>query len=235
MAHHASMYSPSEDEDDDVTPVHSPHSPAGPAPPLSPRSPDGPASARATTPTPPPQPTAGADPTERTRHHLYSRQLLSRSFVIPSHLIGTPPAKELAAQARRLEGKCTAEGLVRPGSTSITSHSAGVCDGGSITYNVKIECDICSPVPGQRINKCKIVSITKMGIRAMKPPAPGPVVIYVLRDHYGGSEYYQSLQEGDDIDVIVTAPRFQLNEPNITVLAELIPKRPYTRSAIQPN
>jgi hypothetical protein len=154
---------------------------------------------------------------------------------MPSYLIGTPPAKELASQARKLEGKCTAEGLVRQGSTSITSHSAGVCDGGDIAYNVRIECDICSPMPGQRINKCKIISVTKVGIRAIKPPAPGPLTIYVLRDHYGDSEYYQSLQEGDDIDVVVTAPRFQLNDPNITVLAELIPKRPYTRSVIQPS
>ena len=141
----------------------------------------------------------------------------------------------LADEARKLEGKCVAEGLVRPGSTTITSHSAGVCENGNVVYNVNIECDICSPVPGQQINKCKIAGITKVGIRAFKAPAPGPVSIFIPRDHYGGSEYYASLQEGDEIDVKVTAPRYQLNDPSLTVLAELLPKKPYTRLVIQPN
>ena len=74
-----------------------------------------------------------------------------------------------------------------------------------------------------------------MGIRAIKPPEPGPLTIFVLRDHYGMSEYYQSLQEGDEIDILVTAPRFQLNDISVTVLADLIPKQPFTRSLIQPN
>ena len=141
----------------------------------------------------------------------------------------------MADAARELEGKCTAEGLIRHGSTTIAEYSAGVCDGGKISYNVKVECDICSPVPGQRINKCEVVSVTKVGIKAIKPPAPGPVTIFVLRDHYGDSEYYATLKEGDIIDVVVTAPRFQLNDQTITVLSDLVPKQPYTRLVIQPN
>ena len=172
---------------------------------------------------------------EKTKRHLYSRQLLQRTYAIPSYLIGVPAIRELTKRAKLLEGKCTSEGLVRAGSTNVIEHSAGACDGAFINYDCKVECDICSPVPQQRINKCQIVSITKMGIRAIKPPAPGPLTIFVLRDHYGMSEYYQSLQEGDEIDVMVTAPRFQLNDSSVTVLADLIPKQPFTRSLIQPN
>jgi hypothetical protein len=193
------------------------------------------ASAPAPTPAATTPSVATNDPRKRIKHHLYSRQLLSRTFVLPAWMIGSPAMRGLADEARKLEGKCAAEGLVRPGSTTITSHSAGVCENGKVVYNVKIECDICSPVPGQRINKCKIAGITKVGIRAFKEPAPGPVAIFIPRDHYGGSEYYASLQEGDEIDVVVTAPRFQLNDRAVTVLADLLPKRPYTRMVIQPN
>ncbi len=169
------------------------------------------------------------------RHHLYSRQLLARTFTLPADSIGSPAVRELAELARELEGKCTREGLVREGSTSVASYSAGVCVGGKITYNAQVECDICSPVPGQRINKCRVESITKVGIRAIKPPAPGPLSIFVLRDHYGASPYYASLEPGDEIDIVVTAPRFQLNDTTVTVLADLIPKQPYSRSVIQPS
>jgi hypothetical protein len=189
----------------------------------------------ASAPAPEVPPQRSEDAMERTKRYLYSRQLLQRSYAIPSYLIGVPAIRELSKRAKQLEGKCTAEGLVRLGSTNIIEHSAGACDGALINYDCKVECDICSPVPGQRINKCKIVSITKMGIRAIKPPEPGPLTIFVLRDHYGMSEYYQSLQEGDEIDILVTAPRFQLNDSSVTVLADLIPKQPFTRSLIQPN
>ena len=182
-----------------------------------------------------PAPPSREEQIQRTRHHLYSSQLLHRTYHVPSYLIGVPAIKELTKQAKKMEGKCTAEGLVRIGSTNIVEHSAGVCDGAFVEYDCKVECDICSPVPGQRINKCQIVSITKMGIRAIKPPAPGPLTIFVLRDHYGMSEYYQSLQEGDEIDILVTAPRFQLNDATVTVIADLIPKKPYSSSLIQPN
>lgn len=193
------------------------------------------ASAPAPTPATPTPTVATNDPRKRIRHHLYSRQLLSRTFVLPAWMIGTPAARGLSDEARKLEGKCVAEGLVRPGSTSVSSHSAGVCENGKVVYHVQIECDICSPVPGQRITKCKIAGITKVGIRAFKPPAPGPVSVFIPRDHYGGNEYYASLQEGDEIDVVVTAPRYQLHDKTVTVLADLVPKQPYTRLVIQPN
>lgn len=193
------------------------------------------ASASASTPAATKLSVAATDPRKRIKHHLYSRQMLSRTFVLPAWMIGAPVMRGLADEARKLEGKCAAEGLVRSGSTTIASHSAGVCENGKVVYNVKIECDICSPVPGQRINKCTIAGITKAGIRAFKAPAPGPVEIFIPRDHYGGSEYYSSLKEGDEIDVVVTAPRFQLNSRSVTVLADLLPKRPYTRLVIQPN
>lgn len=193
------------------------------------------ASAPASTPAAPTPNVAANDPRKRIRHHLYNRQLIPRTFIFPAWKIGTPPARWLSNEARKLEGKCVAEGLVRPGSTNISSYSAGVCENGNVVYHVQIECDICSPVPGQRINNCKIAGITKVGIRAFKPPAPGPVSVFIPRDHYGGNEYYTSLQKGDDIDVVVTAPRFQLNDMSVTLLADLVPKRPYTRLVIQPN
>ena len=174
-------------------------------------------------------------PHERVRRHLYSRQLIERVFVLPAYLIGVPAARELATAARELEGKCTAEGLVRTGSTTVVSHSCGVCEKGNVAYNTKIECDICLPVPGQQINRCKVMAVTKIGIRAIKPPQPTPVTIFIPRDHYGDSEFYTSIKEGDEVDVVVTAPRFQLNDSSVSVLADLVPRRPYTRSVIQPS
>ena len=189
----------------------------------------------ASAPVPTVQRQQGDEVIEKVKRHLYSRQLLHRSYAIPSYFIGVSVIQELSKRAKQLEGKCTAEGLVRVGSTNIIEYTAGVCDGAFIYYDCKLECDICAPVPGQRINRCKIVSITKMGIRAIKPPEPGPLTIFVLRDHFGMSDYYQSLKEGDEMDILVTAPRFQLNDTTVTVLADLIPKPPFTRSIIQPN
>ena len=126
------------------------------------------------------------------------------------------------------EGKCSKEGYIRPDSIKIINYSSGLItdDGVFIKFEVVFEAMVCFPVEGMLI-ECTAVSITKAGIRAeVKKYDPSPLVIFVARDHFHNSPYFSSVKENDDINVRVIGQRFELNDKNVSVIAELVePKK----------
>ena len=63
------------------------------------------------------------------------------------------------------------------------TYSSGVLEADNVVFNVSFKCNICRPDEGMKI-KCKIVNITKAGIRAESQSSPSPVVVFIARDHY---------------------------------------------------
>ena len=156
------------------------------------------------------------------RSSIYSQSLLSRELLIPFRNVGNNlrPTLEKMIQAR-FEGKCGAEGFIRPGSTKVFTHSTGTAKAANVAFTVAFECQICNPVEGMHI-RCVVKNITKAGIRAEVDDGVSPVVVFVARDHHYMSETFAEVKENDMIVIRVIGQRFELNDKYISVIGQLV-------------
>jgi DNA-directed RNA polymerase subunit E'/Rpb7 len=156
---------------------------------------------------------------------IYSKNVLHRKISIPIHLIGSNLINIINMKLTKLfEGKCSKEGYIKNGSIQILTYSSGVLEDNFILFDVSFECLICRPVEGMRI-LCKIDNITKAGIRASyHNQIESPVTIFLARDHYANNPLFLKLEEGDLINVKVIGTRFELNDKNVYIIAELLKK-----------
>ncbi len=157
------------------------------------------------------------------KKNIYSKNLLHRKIVLPINIIGSNLINIIQKKiSNNIEGKCSKEGYVKKGSVEIISYSSGVLQGNSVLFDVSFECLICRPVEGMKI-LCKINNITKAGIRASYyNESESPVTVFLARDHYANNQIFTNLSEGDVINVKVIGTRFELNDINIYVIAELL-------------
>ena len=122
-----------------------------------------------------------------------------------------------------IEGKCIEHGFIRENSCRVITYSAGQLIKDKVCYEVMVECEVCNPVEDMIINKCLVKNVTKAGIRAeMKTKYKTPFVIFISRDHQFESEYFSSVKENDLVKVKVIGSRFELNDPYISIIAELV-------------
>jgi DNA-directed RNA polymerase subunit E'/Rpb7 len=163
---------------------------------------------------------------------IYSRGLITRKLVLPINTIGKN-IKEIIEQniQTTFEGKCVAEGYIKPESSKIISYSSGTIDRGNlVSFEIVFECDICFPVEGMLI-QCVAKNITKAGVRAESANEfPSPVVVFIAKDHHYNVANFADIKEGDKITVRVIGQRFELNDKYVSIIGELIkekdPKQP---------
>ncbi len=163
---------------------------------------------------------------EESESLLYSRAVLSQKVQLPFILVGTNIETTIRNTiSSKIEGKCIVEGYVRPGSIKIINISSGTLQGRFIEFEVVFECSICCPVEGMQI-KCYAKNITQAGIRAFTSldEKNSPVIIYVSRDHHSSNEYFNSIKEKDAIRIRVIGQRFELNDKQVSIIGELLPK-----------
>ena len=133
---------------------------------------------------------------------------------------------------RQVEGKCIANGYVKPDSVHIVSHSSGLLKAADVVFDIVFECDVCYPMNGQVLT-CVIKSKTSAGIRAevsFEDAAKSPIVVFLARDHHLQRRAYLTLDKMSDeqlsthpeIQVKVIGQRFQINDDQIRVIAELL-------------
>jgi len=157
---------------------------------------------------------------------LYSKAILSQKVQLPFILVGTNIEKTIQHTiSLKIEAKCIVEGYVKPGSVKIINISSGTLQGRFIEFEVVFECSICCPVEGMQI-KCYAKNITQAGIRAFTSldEKISPVIIYVSRDHHSSNEYFNSIKEKDAIRIRVIGQRFELNDKQVSIIGELLPK-----------
>jgi DNA-directed RNA polymerase subunit E'/Rpb7 len=122
-----------------------------------------------------------------------------------------------------ISNKCIVEGYIKPNSIVILSHSNGIQENQNIKFQVVFECLVCNPSEGQFIN-CVAKNITKAGIRAESvDEQPSPFVLFIARDHYFASEYFNSIEENEKFIARVIAQRFELNDKYVSIIAKLVP------------
>lgn len=119
------------------------------------------------------------------------------------------------------EGKCNIEGYIKNNSVQIINYSNGLLNGVNVIFTVMFTCLVCFPVEGMNIT-CIAKNITKAGISAESfSEEPTPFIVFVSRDHHHNNNNFNKIKIGDKFDVRVIGQRFELNDPTISIIAEL--------------
>lgn len=156
---------------------------------------------------------------------IYMLQVIHRKITLPFLLMGGNIGEIIQNKlVEDLEGRCIIEGFVKNNSVRIINYSAGVMKGNNVVFDVIIECLICCPVEGMRF-KIKVDNITKAGIRGSSG-SKSPVDVFIARDHHYKDDYFSKVNIGDTIQIRVLGQRYEINDPKISVIAEMVkPKR----------
>jgi DNA-directed RNA polymerase subunit E'/Rpb7 len=162
--------------------------------------------------------------------NVYSLSQITKSISLPINAIGKGLYQTIERTiAAMVEGKCIVEGFVKTGSVRVITYSSGLVKSDSVLFNVVFECSVCYPVAGMLMN-CIAKNITKAGIRAeSSEETPSPFVLFIARDHYYASDYFNSIEEKEKFTARVIAQRFELNDKYVSIIAELVPQKEYVQ------
>ena len=153
---------------------------------------------------------------------IYSKALISRNVPVPIVNIGGNLDDMLRRMiASSIEGKCIADGYVKPNSTKILGRSSGTIKGEFVCFDGSFECQVYYPLHGMQL-ACVAKNITKAGIRAESKENPTPIVVFIARDHHTTMKYFSQVKENQNIVVKVIGNRFELNDKYISIIAELV-------------
>jgi DNA-directed RNA polymerase subunit E'/Rpb7 len=138
--------------------------------------------------------------------------------------------QSLMEKLKRVEGKCNANGYVKPGSVQILARSMGAAENGKFTgnwiYDCKFVCEVLKPVaydakePNAEASvlPTKVIKVNKMGAYAAFEEA---IRILLPRDCHAGDPVFDALKEGDSVRVRMEKHRFQTNDPYIVGIGTL--------------
>lgn len=163
------------------------------------------------------------DKSDRKIYGVYIQSLLTMKVILPITEVGKNMKENLEKIiSKRNEGKCIAEGFIRPGSINVIRYSSGVVNNKNIEFETVFECMICHPVEGMLI-ECNTKTITKAGIHAEVVDSTGaiPITVFIARDHHYNDKYFNEIKENIKITVKVIGVRFELNDPYICVIGKL--------------
>ncbi len=118
-------------------------------------------------------------------------------------------AKEL------VENKCSENGFVVPGTVKLLSRSMGYFEAarftGDAVYYVKLECKIIYPADGITVTG-EVIRKNKMGLYVDYRKA---IRIQIPRDLHLGSEEFDLVEIGDQVEVTLKRSKFQISDPYI--------------------
>ena len=75
------------------------------------------------------------------------------------------------------------------------------------------------------IYNCVVDNVTRAGIKAKTNEEYSPVVIFIAKDHAYKSDYFNTIKEGDNINIKIIGHRYELKDSKISVIASLVEKR----------
>ncbi len=170
----------------------------------------------------------GANPNNTTEapkiYGVYIKSVLTQKVSLHIREAGRSTKQNLEKKLVALnEGKCIPEGFIRPKSIHILQYSSGLINGEHIEYQAVFECMICYPAIGM-LMECVVKTITKAGIHAevITDNNVVPVTVFISREHHGSTDAFSTIKENATIHVRVLGSRFELNDPYICVIAELV-------------
>jgi hypothetical protein len=185
--------------------------------------------------TPPPASTSVHTHASESSDALYYATVVRRKLCIPfSDITNFKCIENHLSQviSKEMDGRCIAEGFVKPRSCKVRSYSIGTFSAGNIRFDLEIECMLCCPKEGAVIN-CIAKTVTQAGIRAHACTNPSPVVIYISREMHDASlattattrttnSSMDSIKPDDVIQIRVVGRRFELNDKHVSIIGEWI-------------
>ena len=128
----------------------------------------------------------------------------------------TPIESLLLKKAQELmEGRCSDQGFVMPGTLQVLSRSMGYFESarftGDVNYYVKVQARVVYPVDGIRVSG-EVIRKNKMGLYVNHRDA---IRIQVPRDLHLGDLTYDSVQVGDQVTVEIKRSKYAINDPYI--------------------
>jgi hypothetical protein len=119
------------------------------------------------------------------------------------------------------EGKCNANGYIRPGSMKLIGRSMGVAENGKFTGNMvfdcKYSCEILYPTADMELD-VMVVKVNKMGAYTVFEEA---IRILLPRDLHLGNEAFDALEESKTIRIRLIRSRFQSKDTFIMAVGKL--------------
>jgi hypothetical protein len=168
---------------------------------------------------------------QRELKGVYSPCQITKNIMLPVTAIGKNLVQTLETTiSKMVGGRCIVEGFVKPDSVRVITYSSGIVKGENVVFDVVFNCEVCYPVAGT-VFHCIAKHITKAGIHAESADEqPSPFILYVARDHFYANEYFNSIEENEKFMARVIAPRFELNDRYVSIIAEVVP--PHTTNVI---
>ena len=120
------------------------------------------------------------------------------------------------------EGKCNANGYVRPNSIELIARSMGQAENGRFTgnliYDCKIKCEVLLPVAGTIIEG-DVLKVVKMGAYVVHEEA---IRILLPKDLHLDDTNFDNIQQGTKVKVRIERSRFQTNDMFIMAVGKLV-------------
>jgi len=164
---------------------------------------------------------------DRKIYGVYLQSVLTMKVIVPITSVGKNMKQNLERIiSKKTEGKCIAEGFIRPNSVKVIRYSSGNINNENIEFQTVFDCMICHPVEGMLI-ECNTKTITKAGIHAEVSDEQGnvPITVFVARDHHFTDRKFADIKENMKIVVRVVGVRFELNDPYICVIGKYIDRK----------
>jgi DNA-directed RNA polymerase subunit E'/Rpb7 len=155
---------------------------------------------------------------------VFHRSLLNMKVILKITEVGTTLKQNLERKIiQKTEGKCIAEGYIRPNSVRVVNYSSGNINGEYVEFQVSFECMVCYPVEGMVVD-CTVKTITKAGIHAevVVDDKFIPLTIFIARDHNYTNKYFSQITENMNVQVKIIGIRFELNDAYICAIATLV-------------
>jgi DNA-directed RNA polymerase subunit E'/Rpb7 len=159
------------------------------------------------------------------KYGVYIRSVLQMKIALSIIEIGKNLTQNLENVIRlKTEGKCIAEGFIRPNSVRVLTYSSGAIKDDHVEFHTTYECMVCYPVKDMIVS-CTVSEVTKAGIHAYVKDVDSdnvPITVFIARDHHSTSKYFNSIKEKATVDARIIGIRFELNDPSITTLAAIV-------------
>ena len=165
---------------------------------------------------------------------LYNKEIIQFKVLIPFNEIDKNLEGSLINYAKKnIMGKCHKEGYISYDYVKIIQYSSAKIENSNLHFNVFYEFHVFNPHENMEIY-CKIQSITKIGVKAVvdENKKNNPIIVFASRMHNehifsnmsidNENDDDMNIKEGDVILVKTLGFRFEINDPNISILGFII-------------
>ena len=178
------------------------------------------------------------------RQNIYNTEILTFKVKFKYNEMGKNIHDKFIQYAKKnIMGKCHKEGYISNDYIRIVEYSSALMDGHNVYFDVQFEFMVCYPYEGMVLS-CKVQNITKIGVKGVisDNENDNPIIVFASRIHNESvlSNVDEMNEDESDeengevsnirinkvIKIKVIGFRFEINDPHLSVLGEIIKDEP---------